>query len=154
MNISMHCNIPVKIVKNSENTSDKLHEIQNTNLDNQEEEDEISSFIDKIRKKYSDNADQKHLNQLYDIGILIANKKINDKFASKLSKIIDDRSSNPIREVRETKRQMLLDAFKKGINDGMSGEYRSVYDSSGNFQSDSDKLAKRAHIDRILTIFS
>jgi hypothetical protein len=147
MNISMHSDIPVKIVKNTEYTTD------NSNLENQEE-DEISSVITKIKKKYSDNADQKHLNQLYDVGILIANKKINDKFASKLSKIIDERSSNPIREVREAKRQMLLDAFKNGLNDGLSNEYRSVYDSSGNFQSDSAKLAKRAHIDKILSKFS
>ena len=41
--------------------------------------DEISNFLSKIQNKYSGNAEQKHLNQLYNIGILCVNKSFNHK---------------------------------------------------------------------------
>ncbi|VBB18311.1 hypothetical protein YASMINEVIRUS_774 [Yasminevirus sp. GU-2018] len=116
--------------------------------------DEISSFLSKIQNKYSGNAEQKHLNQMYDIGILITNKTFNhQKLVQKLTKIIEDRSRDPIKKVREHKRRTLIDALKKGVEDGMSEEYRMAYDNCSKYKYDSEKLKKRAHIDSVLDSF-
>lgn len=113
--------------------------------------DDITNFLSKIQNKYSGNAEQKHLNQLYDIGIMVANKNYNrDKLIKKLTKIVEDRSDDPIKKVREYKRVMLLEAFEKGIGDGLSDEYRLAYDKTNRYQYDSEKLKKRAHIDSVL----
>src|SRR5579872_2861230 len=83
--------------------------------------DEILSFLSKIQNKYSSNAEQKHLNQMYDIGILCVNKKFNQqKLVQSLTKIIDERSKDPIRKVRDNKRASLIAAFKQGILDASS----------------------------------
>ena len=117
-------------------------------------DDEISSFLSKIHNKYSNNAEQKHLNQVYDIGILCVNKSFDhQKLVSKLTRIIDERSQDPLKNVREHKKATLIAAFKKGIEDGMSDDYRLAYDSSNKYQYDSEKLKKRAHIDRVLNHF-
>jgi len=117
--------------------------------------DEISSYLGKITNKYSGNAEQKHLNQLYDIGILIVNNSFNhQKLAKKLTKIIEDRSFDTIKQVQDHKRQSLLDALKRGIEDGNSPEYRMAYDNTNRYQYDSEKLKKRAHIDSVLTNFT
>lgn len=116
--------------------------------------DEISSFISKIQNKYSGNAEQKHLNQLYDVGILLVNREFNhDKIVKKIAKIIDERSYDNLKSVRESKRKSLLDALKQGINDAMSDEYRLAYDNTNKYQYDNNKIIKRAHIDRVLHNF-
>jgi len=116
--------------------------------------DDVSSFLSKIHNKYSGNAEQKHLNQLYDIGILCVNKSFDHrKLVEKLTKIIDDRSQDPLKHIRDHKRTTLIAAFKKGIEDGLSDEYRSAYDNSNRYRYDSDKLKKRARIDNMLKNF-
>jgi len=113
--------------------------------------DEITSFLSKIQNKYSDNAEQKHLNQMYDIGILCVNKNFDQqKLIEKLSKIIEARSQDPIKKIRDNKRISLINAFKQGIEDGSSEIYRSAYDKSNNYQYDNEKLSIRARIDRVL----
>lgn len=117
-------------------------------------DDEIAMFLSKIQNKYSDNTDQKHLNQMYDIGILVANRDFNrEKLIKKLTKIIDERTREHIKKVRVVKRTQLVEAFKKGIEDGMSDEYRLAYDNSNAYQYNSEKLQKRAHIDSVLDNF-
>ncbi len=112
---------------------------------------EITDFLSRIGNKYSDNADQKHLNQMYDIGIMLTNKKFNkEKMIVKLEHIIESRSSDPIQIVREHKRKSLIDALNKGIEDGLSDEYRLAYNSANKYQYDVDKLKKRAYIDGVL----
>ena len=129
----------------------KINEDNNTDYHN----DEIGSFLSRMQNKYSGNADQKHLNQLYDIGILITNKSFNKKkLIHKINKIIDDRSRDPIKKVSELKRIELVSALKRGIKDGMSDEYRFAYDKNNTYQYDSEKLKKRAHIDSVLNHFS
>lgn len=116
--------------------------------------DEISSYLGRIQNKYSGNAEQKHLNQLYDIGILIVNKNFNhQKLVQKLTKIIEDRSQDPIKKIRDHKRQTLLAALERGIEDGMSDNYRLAYDNTNKYQYDSEKLKKRAHIDSVIDKF-
>jgi hypothetical protein len=116
--------------------------------------DEISQFLSRIQNKYSGNAEQKHLNQLYDIGIMCVNKKFNhQKLTQKLAKIIDERSCDPLKTVRDSKRDALISAFKQGILDGLSDEYRLAYDNSNTYQYDSEKLKKRAHMDFLLKSF-
>lgn len=116
--------------------------------------DEISSFISRIQNKYSNNAEQKHLNQMYDIGILIVNKEFNkDKLIDKLTKIIEKRSWDPLKKVREHKKKTLLNALQQGIDDAMSDEYRFAYNISNRYSYDSDKLKKRARIDSVLENF-
>ena len=116
--------------------------------------DEISGFLSKIHNKYSGNAEQKHLNQLYDIGILCVNKSFNrQKLIVKITKIIEERSHDSLKNIRDLKKSALISAFKKGIEDGLSDDYRAVYDSSNRYQYDSDKLKKRARIDNVLNNF-
>lgn len=116
--------------------------------------DEISFFLSKIQNKYSDNAEQKHLNQLYDIGILCVNKNFNQqKLVEKITKIIEERSQDSIKRIRDNKRAALINAFKKGIEDASSDTYRLAYDDSNRYQYDSEKLKKRAHIDGVLNNF-
>lgn len=116
--------------------------------------DEIAVFLSKIQNKYSGNADQKHLNQLYDIGILIANKNFNHhKIVQKITKIIEERSQDSIKKIRDYKRHHLIEALKKGIEDGLSEEYRFAYDSSNKYVFNSERLKKRAYIDSVLNSF-
>ncbi len=117
--------------------------------------DEISIFLSKIQNKYSDNAEQKHLNQLYNIGILCVNKKFNQtKLLEKLTKIINERCSDPIKQIRDSKRASLIEAFKKGTTDGLSDEYRMAYDNSNKYIYDIEKIKKRALLDNLLNNLS
>lgn len=117
-------------------------------------EEEIEKFLGKIQNKYSGNAEQKHLNQMYDIGILISNRKHNrQKMATKIAKIVEERSADPIKLTREHKRHALLEALQKGIEDGTSETYRNAYDNSSKYSYDKDRLETRAHIDKVLNIF-
>lgn len=116
--------------------------------------DEISLFISRIQNKYSGNAEQKHLNQMYDIGVLIVNKNFNKtKLIEKLTKIIEERSKDSLKKVREYKKIALMDALNRGIDDAMSDEYRCAYDNSNRYQYDRERLKKRAHIDSVLDHF-
>jgi hypothetical protein len=116
--------------------------------------DEVSCFLSKIQNKYSGNAEQKHLNQMYDIGILVVNKNFNQKkLISKITKIIEERSHDPIKRIKDMKKKSLIGALKKGIDDAMSEEYRCAYDLSNTYQYDKEKLKKRARIDRVLDNF-
>lgn len=136
--------------KDRESRDDAQHDVQDDEITS----DEISSFLSKIQNKYSGNAEQKHLNQLYDIGILCVNKSFNhQKLVEKLTKIIEERSQDPLKKIRDHKRATLIAAFKKGIEDGLSEDYRSAYDGSNRYQYDSEKLKKRAHIDSVLNNF-
>lgn len=133
------------------NIDEKIEELNNRNKNT---EDEISSFLAKIQNKYSGDAEMKHLNQMYDIGIMIVNKNFNhQKLIQKLTKIIEKRSRDPIPQVREHKRRTLIDALKRGIQDASSDVYRYAYDNTNIYQYDAEKLAKRAHIDRVLDHF-
>lgn len=113
---------------------------------------DITDFLSKIANKYSDNAEQKHLNQMYNIGIMLTNKKFNkEKMIKKIEKIIDIRSQDAIEQVREHKRKSLIDALNRGIEDGLSDEYRMAYNSANQYQyNDVEKLKKRAYIDGII----
>jgi len=127
---------------------------QSDPLDQSDCVDEVSCFLSKIQNKYSGNAEQKHLNQLYDIGILVVNKNFNQKkLISKISKIIEERSHDPIKRIKDMKKKSLIGALKKGIDDAMSEEYRCAYDLSNTYQYDKEKLKKRARIDRVLDNF-
>lgn len=132
----------------------KSHKLDENNITDESEEsieEQISTFLGKIKNKYSGNVDQKYLNQMYDIGIMIANKNFNEeKLVKKLTKIVTDRSYDPIKRVRDHKKKSLLDALKKGIDDGLSEEYRYAYDSSNKYRYDSETLKKRARIDSVL----
>ncbi len=126
-----------------------------SNKDYKNMSEDISSFLAKIYNKYSDNAQQKHLNQMYNIGILVANKNFKrDKLTRIIEKIIQERSQDPIKKIKEQKRKSLIDAFKKGINDATSEEYLMAYDSSNKYQYDKDKLKKRAQLDYLLDTFN
>ena len=139
------------IDKKNETSNIDINESLDLHENNEINGEDISCFLSKIQNKYSGNAEQKHLNQLYDIGILCANKTFNHKkLVDKLSKIIEERSNDPIQKVRDTKRISLTNAFKKGIEDGSSEEYRSAYNNYNKYQYDSEKLKKRAHIDNVL----
>lgn len=82
--------------------------------------DEVSEFLFRIQNKYSNNAEKKQLKQLYDIGLKISNRNFNrDKLINILTKLIDKGSQDSIQKVREYKRKKLLEAFKKGVNDGI-----------------------------------
>ena len=116
--------------------------------------DDITTFLAKIHNKYSNNAEQKHLNQMYNIGILVANKNFNrEKLTRIIEKIIQKRSHDPIKKIKEQKRKSLIEAFKKGINDAISEEYMMAYDSSNKYQYDKEKLKKRAELDYLLDTF-
>lgn len=117
------------------------------------ESNDIRNFLGKISNKYSNQADQKHLNQLYNIGIAVANKKFNkEKLIPKLEKIIEERSYNPIPEIQESTRMSLIDAFKKGISDGSSDEYKKGFNDANQYQVTSkEKLYKRGYIDGVIS---
>lgn len=117
-------------------------------------DDDISSFLEKIKNKYSGNAEQKHLNQLYDIGILCVNKSFNrQKLIRTLTKLIDERCKDPVKQIRDNKRAALIEAFKKGIEDASSEEYRLAYDNSNKYQYNKEKLVVRARIDKVIDNF-
>lgn len=84
------------------------------------DKDEVSEFLFRIQNKYSNNAEKKQLRQLYDIGLKISNRNFNrDKLINILTKLIDKGSQDSIQKVREYKRKKLLEAFKKGVSDGL-----------------------------------
>ena len=116
--------------------------------------DEISSYLSQLHNKYSNNAEQKYLNQMYDIGILVANKKFNQKkLTDVINKILDKKSNDPIKKIRDDKRKSLLNAFKQGIEDGLSDDYTMAYNDSNKYQYDSEKLKKRARADYLINQF-
>jgi len=119
-----------------------------------DDDDDISTFLEKIKNKYSGNAEQKHLNQMYDIGILCVNKSFNrQKMIKTLTKLIDERSKDPVKQIRDNKRAALIEAFKKGIDDASSHEYRLAYDNSNKYQYNKEKLLIRARIDKVVDNF-
>ena len=132
-----------------------INEDKKAKVNDAEDSDEISDFLSKMHNKYSGNADQKNLNRFYDIGILMTNKKFNkEKMLRKLNNILDEKSQSEIKEIRESKKLSLLKALEKGIEDGMSPEYREAYDSANKYRfSDRDKLKKRAYIDGVVNKF-
>ena len=71
-----------------------------------------------------------------------------------LTKVIDERSKDPIKKIRDEKRSALIAAFKRGVDDASSDEYRMAYDNSNRYQYDSEKLKKRAYIDSIIDNFT
>jgi DNA-binding transcriptional ArsR family regulator len=137
-----------------DNSSRKIENISTNQVDNVDSE-EISYFLSRIINKYSGNAEQKHLNQLYDIGVLCVNKRFDyQRMIRLLTKVIDERSKDPIKKIREEKRSALIAAFKKGSDDASSEEYRMAYDKSNRYQYNDEKLKIRAHIDSIIDKFS
>lgn len=139
---------------NSDSYSVKPTKFSGSHQESLSKSDDISALIGRIQNKYSGNVEQKHLNQMYDIGILITNKKFNhQKLVPKLNKIIDERANDAIKKIRDHKRSMLIDALKTGIADGMSETYRKAYNTSNKYCYTTDILQKRAHIDRILDEF-
>ena len=118
-------------------------------------DNEIDKVLGQIKNKYSGNIEQKYLNQMYEIGILVTNKKFDkEKLNKKLSKMIDERSYDAIEIVRQAKRKDLLNAFKQGVKDGSTQEYRQAYDSTNTYQYTPEKLIKRGIIDGILDKFT
>jgi hypothetical protein len=86
--------------------------------------DEVSAFLFRIQNKYSNNTEKKQLRQLYEIGLKISSRQFNrNELINILTKLIDKGSRDSIQKVREYKRKKLLDAFKKGINDGLKNIY-------------------------------
>ena len=123
----------------------------NIKMNNDDYNNEIDLFLSKIQNKYSGNAYQKDLNQLYDVGILVVNKNFDrKKIVKKIKKMIKERSKDPIKQVRDAKKVSLFEAFKQGIKDAQSDVYRLAYDNTNTYQYDIEKLTKRAHIDSVL----
>lgn len=130
--------------------SDIKHNIRDTNIENAD----VTDLLAMIQNKYSNNAEQKHLNQLYDIGILTVNHSFNyDKLIQKLTKIIDERSYDPVKKIRDSKRISLINAYKQGVNDAMTDEYRNAYDGLNRYRFNAECLKKRGHIDSVLDHF-
>ncbi len=135
------------------NTSQMTH-TSNMSIDDELHED-VSDALSRILNKYSGNAEQKHLNQLYDLGILSVNKHFDkDKLTKKLKKIINERSHDPIEKVAEFKRKSLINAFKRGIEDAMSDDYRKAYDKNNKYQYNKEKIIKRGYIDGVIDKYS
>jgi hypothetical protein len=125
------------------------------NIESTDLKDEITNFLSKIQNKYSGGADQKHLNQMYDIGIIIANRKFDkDRLINKLTIIINKRSDDPLKQVRDMKKRALLEALSKGVEDGSSDTYRQAYDQSNRYRYDGEKLEKRGYIDGVLDMIN
>ena len=83
--------------------------------------DEVSEFLFRIQNKYSGDTERKHLRQLYDIGLKISNRNFNrEKLIIMLTKLIDRGSYDKIHKVREYKRKKLLEAFMKGVDNGLN----------------------------------
>lgn len=100
-----------------------ISDIQFTNgyIDN----DDVSEFLFRIQNKYSNNTEKIQLKKLYDIGYKISTRQFNrEKLINTLTKLIDNMSRDSIKKIREYKRKRLLDAFKKGINDGLTNSHR------------------------------
>jgi hypothetical protein len=117
------------------------------------ENKESEIFLSKLLNKYSGNAEKKHLNQMYDIGLIISNKKFDEeKMVEKLTKIIKERTDHPVSEVKEEKRKVLINALIRGIEDGLSTEYREAYDDGQcyRYENNREKLSKRGYIDSFL----
>lgn len=142
-------NIDILISETLDNAPNNKYDSYHTANDMNDIND-ITQFLSTIQNKYSGNAEQKHLNQLYDIGIMTTNKNFDrDKLVAKLTKIIDRKSNDPIKKVREYKRKSLIEAFRQGIDDGLSSEYRMAYDGTNRYQYCPEKLRLRGHIDAI-----
>lgn len=124
------------------------------NNNNETKNIDVTDLLAMIQNKYSNNAEQKHLNQLYDIGILTVNHPFNyDKLIQKLTKIIDERSYDPVKKIREAKRVSLINAFKQGVQDAMTDEYRNAYDGLNRYRFNAECLKKKGHIDSVLDHF-
>ena len=114
----------------------------------------ISSILSTIYNKYSGGAEQKHLCQLYDIGVILVNRKFNKiKIIQKINKIIDDRSYDVIKEARKHKKIQLIKALRRGITDAMSKEYRMAYNNSNEYRYDDEMICIRARIESVLHAF-
>lgn len=130
--------------------SNITHNTKGANIENVD----VTDLLAMIQNKYSNNAEQKHLNQLYDIGILTVNHPFNyDKLIQKLTKIIDERSYDPVKKIRESKRLSLINAFKQGVQDAMTDEYRNAYDGLNRYRFNAECLKKKGHIDSVLDHF-
>jgi len=129
--------------------------LNNCQQTNNYQKDEISSYLSQLHNKYSNNAEQKYLNQMYDIGILVANKPFNQKKMEEvINKILEKKSDDPIKRIKEEKKRSLIDAFKQGIEDGMSDDYVIAYNNTNTYQYDSEKIKKRARIDYLMNQFN
>lgn len=111
---------------------------------------EITKYLNILLNKYSGNTYQNDLNELYDIGILIVNGKYEgdrETIVKKLTNIIMTKSKDYI---GGGKKRDLLQALQRGMQDGLSDDYRLAYDNKNTYQYNSEKLKVRGHIDRVL----
>jgi len=144
------------MMENITSDCDMIYNINDNDIHNQNETKniDVTDLLAMIQNKYSNNAEQKHLNQLYDIGILTVNHPFNyDKLIQKLTKIIDERSYDPVKKIREAKRVSLINAFKQGIQDASTDEYRNAYDGLNRYRFNAECLKKKGHIDSVLDHF-
>jgi uncharacterized protein YpuA (DUF1002 family) len=126
---------------------------QEYNMDDVDDDnnDDIKNILLKLENKYSGNAEQKHLNEMYDIGLLISNKEIDHKkMTIKLNNLIEKKAKSDIRELYERKKKSLIEALNHGINDGSSVEYRLAYDNSNKYQYNKRAISIRGRIDGVL----
>lgn len=114
-------------------------------------EKKTTDFLSELSNKYSGNVEQKNLNEIYDIGLMIANKKFNqDKMIEKVSSIINKKAHSEISDIFISRKNQLIEALNNGIRDGKSDEYRLAYNSSNKYQYDKKSLTIRGRIDGVL----
>jgi hypothetical protein len=146
--INYHTNNNSPIIDNSStiNTNKKSDPKPKINISS-----EINDFLSELTNKYSGNANQKDLNELYDIGLYVANVNYNkDKMIDKIDKIVEKKAKSEIKVISENKKKELLEAFKNGIRDGSSNEYRLAYNKSNKYQYNKKKLSIRGRINGVL----
>ncbi len=84
--------------------------------------DEFNTILSEIENKYSYSVDKQHLEQMYDIGIMMVNRKFNIKIVDVLTNIIDDLTDDLIEDIRLEKRNELITALQNGIKDGIKND--------------------------------
>jgi len=100
--------------------------------------EELNNILTEIESKYSYSVDKQHLEQMYDIGILMVNKKFNIKIVDVLTNIIDNLTDDLTEEIRIEKRNELITALQNGIKDGIK---------------DTENIKNKSYIDRLLNDF-
>lgn len=113
----------------------------------------VDNHLNELNKIYTSDALPKHLDIMYEIGVVMTYKKYDKKkMSDKINTLIEKYSEDEIDKIKDRKRTQLINELKQAIYDCCDDNIIYAFDSKGNYMYDYyniNRLEKRARIDAI-----
>lgn len=113
----------------------------------------VDNHLNELNKIYTSDALPKHLDIMYEIGVVMTYKKYDKKkMSDKINTLIEKYSEDEIDKIKDRKKTQLINELKQAIYDCCDDNIIYAFDSKGNYMYDYyniNRLEKRARIDAI-----